>query len=134
MRWFLWCFCLLAESYETINHYHFQWNKFIIPSLSCVKYLSTQARKLYAAAASMSTISVHQMQAVWFGVHCVFSSLHQVDIWIASLFFIEITLYFYWNRRQIRFVWVHVRPIAPLDFVVEPAVLGGPHAVQIMRW
>jgi len=20
----LWCFCLLAESYETINHYHFQ--------------------------------------------------------------------------------------------------------------
>jgi len=22
MRWLLWCFCLLAESYETINHYH----------------------------------------------------------------------------------------------------------------
>jgi len=21
MRWLLWCFCLLAESYETINHY-----------------------------------------------------------------------------------------------------------------
>jgi len=20
MRWLLWCFCLLAESYETINH------------------------------------------------------------------------------------------------------------------
>jgi len=24
MRWLLWCFCLLAESYETINHYHYQ--------------------------------------------------------------------------------------------------------------
>jgi len=23
MRWLLWCFCLLAESYETINHYHY---------------------------------------------------------------------------------------------------------------
>ena len=23
MRWILWCFCLLAESYETINHYHY---------------------------------------------------------------------------------------------------------------
>jgi len=23
MRWLLWCFCLLVESYETINHYHF---------------------------------------------------------------------------------------------------------------
>jgi len=22
MRWLLWCFCLLAESYEMINHYH----------------------------------------------------------------------------------------------------------------
>ena len=22
MRWLLWCFCLLAESYETVNHYH----------------------------------------------------------------------------------------------------------------
>jgi len=22
MRWLLWYFCLLAESYETINHYH----------------------------------------------------------------------------------------------------------------
>jgi len=22
MRWLLWCFCLLAESYETINHVH----------------------------------------------------------------------------------------------------------------
>jgi len=24
MRLLLWCFCLLAESYETINHYHYQ--------------------------------------------------------------------------------------------------------------
>jgi len=24
MRWLLWCFCLLAESYETINHYHYR--------------------------------------------------------------------------------------------------------------
>ena len=24
MRWLLWCFCLLAESYEIINHYHYQ--------------------------------------------------------------------------------------------------------------
>jgi len=24
MRWRLWCFCLLVESYETINHYHYQ--------------------------------------------------------------------------------------------------------------
>ena len=24
MRWLLWCFCLLAESYETINHYHYK--------------------------------------------------------------------------------------------------------------
>jgi len=23
MRWLLWCFCLLAKSYETINHYHY---------------------------------------------------------------------------------------------------------------
>ena len=23
MRWLLWCVCLLAESYETINHYHY---------------------------------------------------------------------------------------------------------------
>jgi len=23
MWWLLWCFCLLAESYETINHYHY---------------------------------------------------------------------------------------------------------------
>ena len=23
MRWLLWCFCLLAESYETINHYYY---------------------------------------------------------------------------------------------------------------
>ena len=23
MRWLLWCFCLLAESYKTINHYHY---------------------------------------------------------------------------------------------------------------
>jgi len=25
MRWLLWCFCLLAESYETINHYHYHY-------------------------------------------------------------------------------------------------------------
>ena len=25
MRWLLWCFCLLAESYETLNHYHYHW-------------------------------------------------------------------------------------------------------------
>ena len=24
LQWLLWCFCLLAESYETINHYHYQ--------------------------------------------------------------------------------------------------------------
>jgi len=28
MRWLLWCFCLLAESYETINHYHYKLVKF----------------------------------------------------------------------------------------------------------
>ena len=26
MRWLLWCFCLLAESYETINHYHYHYH------------------------------------------------------------------------------------------------------------
>ena len=26
MRWLLWCFCLLAESYETINHWHWHWH------------------------------------------------------------------------------------------------------------
>jgi len=25
MRWLLWCFYLLAESYETINHYHYHY-------------------------------------------------------------------------------------------------------------
>ena len=25
MRWLLWCFCLLAESYETTNHWHWHW-------------------------------------------------------------------------------------------------------------
>jgi len=32
MRWLLWCFCLLAESYETINHYHYQ--LFLTPTAS----------------------------------------------------------------------------------------------------
>jgi len=32
MRWLLWCFCLLAESYETIKHYHYQQ-----PTCLCVK-------------------------------------------------------------------------------------------------
>jgi len=27
MRWLLWCFCLLAESYETINHYHYHYQQ-----------------------------------------------------------------------------------------------------------
>ena len=26
MRWLLWCFCLLVETYETINHYHLHGN------------------------------------------------------------------------------------------------------------
>jgi len=26
MRWLLWCFYLLAETYETINHYHLHGN------------------------------------------------------------------------------------------------------------
>ena len=43
MRWLLWCFCLLAESYETINHYHYHikenitigyWNTFKACSLN----------------------------------------------------------------------------------------------------
>jgi len=31
MRWLLWRFCLLAESYEIINHYHYRNNK--VPTL-----------------------------------------------------------------------------------------------------
>jgi len=27
MRWLLWCFCLLAESYETINHKKMVWSR-----------------------------------------------------------------------------------------------------------
>jgi len=34
MRWLLWCFCLLAESYETINHYHYH-----LPGLAGNKFL-----------------------------------------------------------------------------------------------
>jgi len=34
MRWLLWCFCLLAESYETINHYHYQWYRSLGPLAS----------------------------------------------------------------------------------------------------
>jgi len=31
MRWILWCFCLLAESYETINHYDYQYKESDLP-------------------------------------------------------------------------------------------------------
>jgi len=31
MRWLLWCFCFLAESYETINHCHYLDRAFKIP-------------------------------------------------------------------------------------------------------
>jgi len=38
MRWLLWCFCLLAESYETINHYHYHYQIFSQGGSKVVKF------------------------------------------------------------------------------------------------
>jgi len=43
MQWLLWRFCLLAESYETINHVHVQYNKADERILNILKQFDTRA-------------------------------------------------------------------------------------------
>jgi len=69
MRWLLWYFCLLAESYGTINHYHYQ-----LPETDIAKTLSKFSLWSYNGSnCSRSPVGFLPLSVVWCRYLCQFN-------------------------------------------------------------